>query len=41
MQICFPVKIKRLSDNDADIGADFITANNFFAHFVKEIIVKK
>ena len=34
--ICFPIKIKEKSDNTADIDADLITVNNFFAHWVKE-----
>ena len=32
------MKIKLL-DNSADIDADLITVNNFFAHFIKEISV--
>ena len=33
---CFPIKIKKSSDKDADIDDDLITVNNFFAHLVKE-----
>ena len=32
------MKIKLL-DNSADIDADLITVNSFFAHFIKEISV--
>ena len=32
------MKIKLL-DNSADIDADLITVNNFFAYFIKEISV--
>ena len=40
MHLCFPMKIKKLSDDD-NIDADVITINNFFAHFIKEINVTK
>ena len=40
MHLCFPTKIKKLSDNDADIDAHLITVNNF-ARFIKEISVTK
>ena len=41
MHICFPMKIKQKSDNDSDIDRDLTTANNLFAHFVKEISVTR
>ena len=41
MHLWFPMKIKKLSDSDDDIDADFITVNNFFAHFIKEVNVTK
>ena len=41
MHLWFPMKIKILSDSDDDIDADFITVNNFFAHFIKEVNVTK
>ena len=41
IHICFPIKIKKKSDNTADIDADLITVNNFFAHWVKEISITK
>ena len=31
----FPIKFKKKSDINADIGADLITVNNFFAHWIK------
>ena len=37
IHICFPMKIKKSSDQSADIDAGMITANNFFGHLVKEI----
>ena len=41
MHICFPVKIKKVSDESADIYSDLITVNNFFAHFIKEISIMR
>ena len=41
IHICFPIKIKKKSDNTADVDADLITVNNFFAHWVKEISITK
>ena len=41
IHICFPIKIKKKNNAAADIDADVITVNNFFAHFVKEISITK
>ena len=41
IHICFPIKIKKKSNNNADIDDDLITVNNFFAHWVKEISITK
>ena len=41
IHICFPIKIKKLSNQNSNIDADLITVNNFFAHFVKEVSVTK
>ena len=41
IHICFPIKIKKSSDNTAHIDSDLITVNNFFAHWVKEISITK
>ena len=41
IHICFPIKIKKKSDKTADIDSDTLTANNFFAHWVKEISITK
>ena len=41
MHLCFLMKTKKSSDKDADIDANLITVNNFFAHLIKEIIVTK
>ena len=40
IHICFPIKIKKKSNNNSDIDGDLITVNNFFAHWVKEISIK-
>ena len=37
----FPIKFLKKSDINADIGADLITVNNFFAHWIKEISITK
>ena len=39
MHLCFPMKIKKATDKDADIYNDLITVNNLFAHLIKEISV--
>ena len=41
IQICFPIRIKKKSNNNSDIDGDLITVNNFFAHWVKEISIAK
>lgn len=40
MHFCFPIKIKKwiVANNIRD---DLITANKFFAHWVKEIVIKR
>ena len=40
IHICFPMKIEKKTKQNLDTDADLITANNLFAHFVKEISVK-
>ena len=37
----FQFNLNKKSDINADIGADLITLNNFFAHWIKEISVTK
>ena len=39
--ICFPIKIKKKSNNSSDIDDDLITVNNIFAYWVKEISITK
>ena len=39
IHICFPIKIKRKTNNAADIDTDLITVNNCFVHWVKEISI--
>ena len=41
MHLCFPMKIKKATNKDANIDDDLITVNNFFAHLIKEISVTK
>ena len=41
IHICFPIKIKKQSNNSSDIDSDLITVNNFFVHWVKEISITK
>ena len=37
----FPIKLKKTTDINVGIGADLITVNNFFAHWIKEISITK
>ena len=39
--VCCPIKIKRITNPDADIDDDLITVNNFVAHWIKEINIAK
>ena len=41
IHICFPIKIKKKSDNTANIDDNLITVNSFFAHWVKERSITK
>ena len=41
IHICFSIKIKKKTDNTADINADLITVNNFFAHWIQEVSITK
>ena len=41
LEIVFPMKIKKKTDDDDDLDATLITVNNFFAHWIKEIEIKK
>ena len=41
IHICFPIKIKKKSNNSSNIDDDMITVNNFFAHWVKEDSIAK
>ena len=41
LQIVFPMKIKKRTDDDDDLDGTLITVNNFFAHWIKEIDIKK
>ena len=41
IHLCFPMKIKKSSNEAQDIDSDLITVNNFFGHLVKEISVTK
>ena len=39
--LCFPLKFKLAPNNNSDITAGVITVNNFFAHWIKEIDIKR
>ena len=39
--ICFPMKIKKSTNEATDIDDNLITANNFFGHLEKEISATK
>ena len=41
IHLCFPMKIKKSSNDASDIDDDLITVNNFFARLIKEISVTK
>ena len=41
IHICFPIKIKKKTNKDADIDSNMTTVNNFFAHWIKEISITK
>ena len=41
IHVCFPIKIKKKSNNIADIDGNLITVNIFFAHWIKEISVTR
>ena len=39
IHLCFPMKIKKSSNEASDIDNDLITVNSFFAHLIKETSV--
>lgn len=41
VHLCFPIKIKSAVDNDNDITSGVIPVNNFFAHWITEIYIKR
>ena len=41
VRLCFPMKIKSATDNNNDIAAGVIAVNNYFAHLIKEIDIKR
>ena len=41
LHIVFPLKIKKSTDDYDNLDATLITVNNFFAHWIKEIDIKK
>ena len=41
IHLCFPIKIKSVVDNDNDLPAGYIPVNNCFAHWIKEIDIKR
>ena len=41
IHLCFPMKIKKSTNESPDIDSDMITFNNFLAHLIKEISITK
>ena len=41
LHLVFPMKIKKKSNIANDLNGNLITVNNFFAHWIKEIDIKK
>ena len=41
MYICFPIKLKRITNPANGIDDNLITVNNFFAHFIKDISITR
>ena len=41
VRLCFLLKFKSAADNDNNIAAGLITNNSFFAHWIKEIDIKR
>ena len=41
LEIVFPMKIKKKTNDGNNLDATLITVNNFFAHWIKEIEIKK
>ena len=41
LHFVFPIKFKKKTNINSDIGEDLITVNNFFSHWIKEISITK
>ena len=41
IHLCFPIKVKKLSNKAIGSDGDLITVNNFFSHLIKEISITK
>ena len=41
IHVCFPIRFKKSADETANLAADLIPVNNFFAQWVKEIDITK
>ena len=41
IHLCFLIKIKSAANNDNDITGGYMPVNNFFAHWIKEIDIKR
>ena len=41
VHVCFPIKIKSNADNINDVPVRTIAVNNFFAHWLKEVDIKR
>ena len=41
MVLCLPITIRKNSNEAQAIDGDMITVNNFFAHWIKDISIKR
>ena len=41
VHLCFPLKFKSSANNGNNLAANAVTVNNFFAHWIKEIDIKR
>ena len=41
VHLCFPLKFKSSANNGNNLAANTVTVNNFFAHWIKEIDIKR
>lgn len=41
IHFCFPLKFKSAANNGNNLAANTVTVDNFFAHWIKEIDIKR